>query len=106
VTFQQASGTWRFYSDEPSNEGRAPETGEIAGSLQRHIAERGRRNLREQIGDLDASLQAIVKSRNIERNERERVDIRELGDHVDPLRRVAYIARQFFDCQMLFVTLR
>ena len=106
VTFQQPSGTWRFYSDGPSKEGRAPETGEIAGLLQRRIAERGKRNLREQIDELDRSLQAIVKSRNIERNERERVDIRELGDHVDPLRRVAYIARQFFDCQMLFVTLR
>ena len=106
VTFQQPSGTWRFYSDEPSKEGRAPETGEIAGSLRRRIIERGERNLREQIEELDARLQAIVKARNIERNERERVDIRELGDHVDPLRRVAYIARQFFDCQMLFVTLR
>jgi hypothetical protein len=106
VTFQQPSGTWRFYSDEPSKEGHAPETGEIAGSLQRRIAERGKRSLREQIEELDTSLQAIVKSRNVERNERERVDIRELGDHVDPLRRVAYIARQFFDCQMLFVTLR
>jgi hypothetical protein len=106
VTFQQPSGTWQFYSDEPSKRGRAPETGEIAGSLLRHIGERGERNLREQIGDLDASLQAIVKSRNIERNEHERVDLRELGGHVNPLRRVAYIARQFFDCQMLFVTLR
>jgi hypothetical protein len=74
--------------------------------LQRRIAERGKRNLRDQIGDLDASLQTIVKSRNMQRNERERVDIGELGDHVDPLGRVAYIARQFLDCQMLFVTLR
>ena len=106
VTFQQPSGTWRFYSDEPSMEGRAPETGEIAGSLQRRIVARGNRNLREQIVELDVSLQKIVESRNAERTERERVNIRELGDHVDPLRRVAYLARQFFDCQMLFVTLR
>ena len=74
--------------------------------MQRRIVERGSRNLREQIEELDAGLQALVKSRNVERSARERVDIRELGDHVDPLRRVAYIARQFFDCQMLFVTLR
>jgi hypothetical protein len=106
VTFQQLSGTWRFYSDEPSEEGRAPKTEEIASSLQRRIAERGERNLRDQIVDLDASLQTIVNARNTERNEGERINIRELGDHVDPLRRVAYIARQFFDCQMLFVTLR
>lgn len=106
VTFHQPSGIWRVYSDNPSKEGRAPEKGEIAGLLKRRIAERGKRNLHEQIGELDASLQTIVKSRNIERNERERVDIRELGDQVDPLRRVAYIARQFFDCQMLFVTFR
>jgi len=106
VTFQHPSSTWQFYSDEPFKEGRAPETGEIAGRLQSRIVERGSRNLREQIEDLDASLQAIVQSRNVERKERERVDIRELGEHVDPLRRAAYIARQFFDCQMLFVTVR
>lgn len=106
VTFQQPSGIWRFYSDEPFKEGRAPETEEISASLQRRIAERGERNLRDQIGALDTSLQAIVNARNIERNERERINVHELGDHVEPLRRVAYIARQFFDCQMLFVTLR
>ena len=106
VTFQQPDGPWLFYSDEPSREGRAPRTGEIATSLQRRIDERGKRNLREQLGDLDASLLAIVETRNTRRDERERIDIRELGDQVDPLRRVAYIARQFFDCQMLFVTIR
>jgi len=106
VTFQQPNGTWRFYSDQPSKEGRAPDTEQIAQSLQNRIAERGERNLRDQIEDLDSSLQTIVNVRNSERDKRERVDIRELGEHVDPLRRVAYIARQFFDCQMLFVTLR
>jgi hypothetical protein len=106
VTFQQPSGTWRFYSDEPSREGHAPNTDEIAAQLQKSIVERGKRNLRSQIEELDTSLQAIVKTRNVERNERERVDIAALGEHVDPLRRVAYVARQFFDCQMLFVTMR
>lgn len=70
------------------------------------IAERGKRNLRDQIVNLDANLQTIVKARNTERGERERIDIHELEASVDPLRRVAYIARQFFDCRMLFVTLR
>ena len=106
VSFRQASGAWRFYSDDPSREGRAPNTEEIVEALQRRIAERGKRNLHSQIADLDASLQTIVKRRNIERNERERIDIQELGEQIDPLRRVAYIARQFFDCQMLFVTMR
>jgi hypothetical protein len=106
VTFQQPTGVWRFYSDEPSNEGRAPTTQEIAAHLEDRIRERGRRNLRSQIEILDASLQTIVRTRNIERNERERVDIDELGPQVEPLRRVAYIARQFFDCQLFFVTLR
>ncbi len=106
VSFQQPSGTWRFYSDEPSKEGRAAETGEIARLLEQHIAERGKRNLREQLEELDTKLQTIVKSRNTERRDRERIDLKELGDHIDPLRRVAYIARQFFDCQMLFVSLR
>lgn len=106
VTFQPASGSWRFYSDESSREGRASTTEEIGTSLQRRIAERGKRNLRDQIQDLDTSLQRIMEVRNTDRSDGERIDIRELGDHVDPLRRVAYIARQFFDCQMLFVTLR
>jgi hypothetical protein len=106
VTFRQSAVAWRFYSDEPSKEGRTPQTKEIANSLQRRIADRGKRNLREQIEDLDASLQAIVHTRNSERGEQDRMNIHELGDRFDPLRRVAYIARQFFDCQILFVTLR
>lgn len=106
VTFRQPTGTWRFYSDEAAKEGRALNTEEIAESLRQRIAERGERNLRDQIMDLDERLLAIVNARNAERNESERINIRELGDHVDRLRRVAYVARQFFDCQMLFVVLR
>jgi hypothetical protein len=106
VTFQQPTGTWRFYSDDPSKEGRAPDTNEITRSLERRISDRGARNLRAQISELDLAMQTIVNSRNAQRNDRERINIRELGDHVDPLRRVAYIARQFFDCQLLFVTVR
>jgi hypothetical protein len=55
---------------------------------------------------LDASLLTIVDTRNKERDQRERINIDELGGRVDQLRRVAYIARQFFDCQMLFVTMK
>lgn len=106
VTFRQANGTWRFYSEEPSKEGHAQETEAIAASLQKKIVQRGERNLREQLEELDASLLTIVNTRNKERNQRERIDIDELGGRVDPLRRVAYIARQFFDCQMLFVTMK
>lgn len=106
MTFQPPAGPGQFCSDEPSRAVRAPDTEEIAASLRKRIVERGQRNLRDQIADLDASLQIIVNARNSERNERERINIRELGDGVDPLRRVAYISRQFFDSQMLFVTLR
>jgi hypothetical protein len=106
VTFQQPNGTWRFYSDGPSKEGRAPNTEEIATLLKGRIVERGKRNLFDQIEDLDATLQTIVKARNTKREERERINIRELGDHVEPLQRVAYLARQFFGCQLLFVTVR
>lgn len=106
VTFQQASGTWRFYSDDPSREGHSPSTEEVTARLRQRIVERGERSLRAQIEELDLSLQHIVRTRNVKRQERERVDIEELGGQVDPLRRVAYIARQFFDCQMLFVTER
>jgi hypothetical protein len=54
----------------------------------------------------DASLQELVKKRNAHRNEYQRMSIDELGKDVDPLRRVVYIACQFFDCQMVFVTLK
>jgi hypothetical protein len=74
--------------------------------IRKKITERGQRNLREQIADLDTSLVTIVNARNKERSEAERINIEELEEHYNPLRRVAYIARQFFDCQMLFVTLR
>ena len=106
VTFQQPAGTWRFYSDESTREGRAAETEQISASLIKKIAERGQRNLRNQIADLDNALVTIVNARNKERSEGERINIDELREHDNPLRRVAYIARQFFDCQMLFVTLR
>jgi hypothetical protein len=105
VTFRQSSGAWRFYSDDPTNEGHGLTTEEITASIATRIAESGKRNLRDQVEELDASLTGIVNTRNKERHERERLNIGELVDR-DPLQRVAYIARQFFDCQMLFVTLR
>jgi hypothetical protein len=106
VTFEASDGNWRFYSEEPSRGGHASRTEEISVELRRKIEERGRRNLGEQLAELDDSLVEIVTSRNIQRSDRERVLIDELGDQVDPLRRVAYLARQFFSCQLLFVTLR
>lgn len=106
VTFQQPGGTWRFYSEEPSKEGRAPSTDEINGILTQKIAERGKRGLREQLSELDANIQRVVEERNIERKQRDRVDVHELRELVDPLRRVAYLARQFFDCQLLYVSIR
>jgi hypothetical protein len=106
VTFQQAGGQWKFYSEEPSRQGRAHTAEDIATLVAGRIAARGDRNLRDQIGGLDDSMRMIVNLRNAERNEGERLNIHELGSDVSPLRRVAYIARQFFDCQMMFVTLR
>jgi len=58
--------------------------------------------LLEQVRWSDAHLLTIVKDGNAKRNEGERIDIEKLAAEVDPLRRVAYIARQFFDCQLLF----
>ncbi len=103
---RHVGGTWRFYSEEPSKEGRAPSTEEINGILERKIAERGGRGLREQLPELDATILRIVEERNLERRQRDRVDIHELLEPVDPLRRVAYLARQFFDCQLLYVSIR
>jgi hypothetical protein len=106
VSFQQSTGWWRRYSEEPSNEGRAPSTDEVVKELEARIDERGKRNLRSQLEELDDRLQTIVNTRNKQRLQRERIDLGTLGEHVDPLRRVSYIAGQFFDCQMLFVTRR
>jgi len=105
VTFRQPTGKWKFYSDDPTKEGKGMRTEEIIAAIESKIAERGKRNLRDQVEELDVSLTAIVNARNRERNSRQRLDIRELIDR-DPLHRVAYLARQFFDCQILFATLR
>lgn len=105
VTFEQPTESWRLYSQVPSKAGRAPTTDEIAASLLHKIAEHGERNLRQQIEHLDAGFFEIVNAQNRERKSRERIDIRGL-EEIDALRRVAYVARQFFDCQMLFVTRR
>jgi len=102
VTFQQPTGQWRFYSETPSREGRAQGSEEIATALLQRIDQRGRRNLRDQLPELDNTLLSIVRDRNSQRNEVERIDVEKLAAEVDPLRRVAYIARQFFDCQLLF----
>lgn len=104
VTFQEPTDTGRFYSDEPSKEVRPSNTEEIATSLRQRIVQRGRRNLRAQAQELDASFRALVNTRNRQRTQQQRINIHELGADIQPLRRVAYIARQFFDCQMLFVT--
>jgi hypothetical protein len=106
VTFRQPAGTWRFYSEESSREGRAPTTEEITEQLQRRIVERGKRNLRSQIEELDATLRHVVSERTAQHPQPRQAETLKLGDEVDPLRRVAYIARQFFDCQLLFIALR
>lgn len=106
VTFKTYNGKWRFYSERPSKEGHAQDTEEIAASLLQRIAERGKRTLRSQIEELDATLLDIVHTRNAQRREREQVPIDELKGQVDPIGRTAYIARQFFDCQLFFVSLK
>jgi hypothetical protein len=106
VTFQQPMGQWRFYSEEGSIEGHGLRSEDITETLLHRIRERGERSLRDQLPDIDHTLQKIVRERNVARRERERIDIEELGVNVDPLPRIAYLARQFFDCQLLFAALR
>jgi len=106
VTFREATGAWGFYSEQPSAKGRVLQTSEIVDSLITQIKTRGNRNLRDQVFELDDSLLSVVKKRNSARREKERIDAHLLETNVSPLRRLAYLARQFFDCQMLFVTLR
>jgi hypothetical protein len=106
VTFQPAAAQWRFYSEESSREGLALGSEEIATMLLHSIRQRGERTLRDQLPDIDHTLLRIVRERNATRNERERIDVEELVVESDPLRRVAFIARQFFDCQLLFAATR
>jgi hypothetical protein len=106
VTFQSATGNWRFYSEESSRSGHGESTEVISSGLQARIMERGERNLRQQVEELDQDLIEIVNERNQHRPERERIDVKRLMEDLNPVRRVAYIARQFFDCQLLFVTFR
>src|SRR4051794_16012775 len=103
VTFKTYNGTWGFYSEIPTIKGHAPDTREIAQSLQQKIVDRGNRNLKSQIEELDSTLLKIVNERNKQRHKREQLPIS--GEQqADPIRRVAYVARQFFDCQLFFVT--
>lgn len=103
VTFTPG-GAGRRYSEEPSEEMRASRSEEIEHALQRKIEERGRRPFKEQVVDLDTSLLQIVRQRNNARRAPERIDLREIESQADPIRRAAYISRQFFDCQLFFVT--
>jgi hypothetical protein len=103
VTFKTATSNWRFYSEDPSREGTGLNTKEIAASLRSRIAERGRRTLKEQVPELDAMLADIVHSRV---GQRDRSNLVEVENREDPLRRVAFMARQFFDCQLFFVSLK
>jgi hypothetical protein len=104
VSFKDSRGPWRPYSETPSKGGEALSTLEIERILLGKIKERGNRNLREQLGELDNALLGIVSERNERRYERERMDINLLRERMDLIHRVAYLARQFFDCQFLFVT--
>lgn len=106
ITFRTATGTWRRYSDRPSKEQHAPSTSDITTALRSRIAERGTRTFRQQLEEIDTSLLAIVDARNPNRSDRERLNVNLLEIQTDPIRRVAYIARQFFDCQLLFVSLK
>lgn len=106
VTFTTPTGAWRFYSEESTVEGHGLSTEAISERLIERIIERGKRNFKEQVRELDANLVRVVRARNIHRSYRERMQLDELGDKIDPIRRVAYIARQFFDCQLLFITLK
>jgi hypothetical protein len=103
VTFLPPSGQWRFYSEDSLGEGHALNSEEIATMLMQSIRQRGERTLLDQVSDMDHSLLTIVRERNAERDERERINVEELMTEIDPLRRIAYISRQFFDCQLLFV---
>lgn len=106
ITFQEAGGLWRFYSEEPSRAGRAQRTGDIIRELEARIEEKGKHTLRNQIEQLDEKLRAIVEARNNERRSHERLNYDSLGTNVSSLRRIAYTARQFFDCQVFFVIRR
>lgn len=106
VTFQTVTGNWRFYSEESSRSAHGQSTEAIFTYLQTRIGERGKRNLREQVDELDHELIDVVKQRNEKRSERERINVQKLAQDPNPVRRIAYIARQFFDCQLMFVTLK
>lgn len=106
VSFTTPEGQWRFYSEEATRTGHGLDAARIEGILSLRIKQQGGRNLRDQLPELDQALLSIVKERNAARAKQERVDIGELVFRLDPLQRVAYLARQFFDCQMLFVSFR
>src|SRR5215813_6367912 len=104
VSFRTPTGQWRLYSEESSREGHALDTAQIETMLLERIKQRGQRNLRDQLPELDQTLLSIARERNVARRQEEQIDIQPLVSKVSPLQRVAYMARQFFDCQLLFAS--
>ena len=102
VSFKNAPGAWRLYSETPTREGNSLSTEDITGALRTRITQKKSRALREQVPELDAVLSDIVRSRA---TMPDRGSMEELQARVDPLEHLSFLARQFFDCQLFFVSL-
>ncbi len=106
VSFKTANGPSRRYSEEPSELLHPSSAVQIEKMIRSQIDAGNKRNFREQLSEIDAKLEQIVADRNKHRAADERVELTELRKEIDPIRRTAYLARQFFDCQLMYMTLK
>jgi len=106
VSFTTANGPSRRYSEEPSELLHPSSAVQIEKTIRSQIDAGKKRNFRDQLPEIDAKLEQIVADRNKHRTIDERVELAELKKTADPIRRTAYLARQFFDCQLMYMTTR
>lgn len=101
----QFPGRWRVYSEEPSGKwGETNDPRNIITHLERVLRERNPPPLKSRIEHLDTGLREIISERRAEVADWRAADMTALEQHLTPLRRVSYLARHFFDCQLFVAT--
>jgi hypothetical protein len=101
----QFPGHWQSYSEEPHGKGgETSDPRNIIAHFEMVLRERNPPPLKSRIERLDRGLLKIVTERRAEVADWRAADTLPLEQHLTPLRRVSYLARHFFDCQLFVAT--
>jgi len=102
----KGNGEWRVFSEESHREGRARPPLEVIKSWEDSVKAVGPQPLRTTIEQVDVHLMAVLKERQGFDRAWANVDTTHIEGNLSPLRRVAYLARHFFDSQLFVATER